>query len=114
MGGSDGTRTRDREIEIRLRVLHLLNDAVKQVALGENQSDRLVRSIGARLAARRGLGTRAVPEGSVRFQPPNLHKTIGEAVGEMCPYPAPATQKGPGNRAFLLWITGAVPIFASV
>jgi hypothetical protein len=28
--------------------------------------------------------------------------------------PAPATEKGPGNRAFFLWITGAVPIFASV
>jgi hypothetical protein len=27
---------------------------------------------------------------SSRFQPPNLGKAVCEAVGEMCPYPAPA------------------------
>src|SRR6266571_5426141 len=61
---------------------------------------RLVESNCARLrmrSARRGAGAK----GSRRFQPQNLGKAVRDAVGEMCPNPAPATQEGPGNGAFL-------------
>jgi len=37
-------------------------------------------------------------EDSRRFQPPNLGEAVRDAVGEMCPYPAPATEKGPAKQ----------------
>jgi hypothetical protein len=52
--GSDGTRTRDLKRRFDSCVPHL-HDAVKQVALSDSQSDRLIRSIGARLRVRRLL-----------------------------------------------------------
>lgn len=45
---------------------------------------------GEGVAALRLTGLRVRRSDSARFEPPNLREAVGEAVGEMCPYPAPA------------------------
>jgi hypothetical protein len=48
-----------------------------------------------------GMGTDdPTPEGHLRLQLQNLRETVRDAVGEMCPNPAPATAKGAGDGAF--------------
>ncbi len=45
-------------------------------------------------------GEEPAAEDSGRFQAPNLGEAVRDAVGEMCPHPAPLLPKGAGNSAF--------------
>jgi hypothetical protein len=49
-------------------------------------------------------GDDLMPEISGGSEPPNLRKPVSEMVGEMCPYPAPATHEGPAKQG--LFSTG--------
>ena len=108
--GSDGTRTRDL-----LRDTSSLSGSRRGRAASVLQASRFRRDVTAfRLNARPRPKTGSEPafrrnEAEHVYTIEAAHNP--EVAGSN---PAPATQKGPGNRAFLLWITGAVPIFASV
>ena len=60
---------------------------------------RLVK-VSAHVCACGVRGEEPEAKGSHRFQPQNLGRAVRDAVGEMCPNPAPATPKGPGDGAF--------------
>src|SRR2546427_8033433 len=74
-------------------------DALPQVSNGNRRAARGVQKPG-RLRGKR-VGGAGV---SSPLQPPNLRKSVGEMVGEMCPHTAPATDflKDPANRRVFL------------
>jgi hypothetical protein len=60
---------------------------------------RLVESTCARLSVRLH-GEEPEAEDSGRLQAPNLGEAVRDAVGEMCPNPAPPLLKRPANAGF--------------
>src|SRR6266571_7851065 len=80
-GGSDRPRACDSRIEIR-RACASSSNGVKQLGLGE-QSDWLIRSIGARLLSRQAQ-RRAGSRRLLRLELQNLPEAVRAAVGEMC------------------------------
>src|SRR5947208_16360305 len=74
---------------------------MKRVWLKAQSTRRTGQKYLAHVCACGVRGEEPADEGSHWFQPQNLGRAVRDAVGEMCPNPAPATEKGPGNGAFL-------------